>query len=60
LGKLAWNLLERPGCPQTYRSACLHFPSPGIKGVYHLAQIMTATFLPRVRPWGLWTVSTVL
>ena len=32
---LFWNLLCRPGGPWTQRSACLCFPSAGIKGMCH-------------------------
>jgi hypothetical protein len=43
-----WNLLCRPGCPQTQRSTCLCLPSAGNKGVSHRHQAGW-TFLTRSR-----------
>jgi hypothetical protein len=31
----SWNSLCRPGWPRIQKSACLHLPSSGIKGVHH-------------------------
>ena len=44
----SWNSLCRPGWPRTQKSACLCFPSAGIKGVCHHARLkyFSKTFSP--------------
>jgi hypothetical protein len=41
---LSWNSLCRPGWPRTLRFTCLCFPSAGIKGVHHHAQLYSLFF----------------